>query len=118
MEELFEDEIYIKLDTHKTLKKGDKKLQVNLQIEYRGHVYDNANQLSGGENTRISFAITLALAKIIGTPFLLLDECMANLNEELREKSFKILKKYFHNVTILHICHEIVKGTHDSVIYV
>ena len=115
---LFEDPISIKLSTHKTLKTGDEKLQVNLKITYNGHVYDNSSYLSGGENDRISFCITLALAKITGVKFLLLDECMSSLDGELREKSIKVLKNMFQNLTIIHICHETIKGIHDNVVNV
>lgn len=117
LQELFEDPISIKLDTHKELKKKENKLQVNLKIDYRGVNYDNVEQLSGGENTRISFALTLSLAKTLSSPFLLLDECMSSLDSELKEKCLKILKRDFNDNTIIHICHETVKGMHDNVIY-
>ena len=116
LQELFDDEIYIKLSTCKNLKNEKEKMQINIQLKYKNFLYENLNQLSGGENKRISFALTLALSKIVGSPFLLLDEYMSNLNEELREKSIKILKKYFKNTTIIHTCHEIVNGYHDNVI--
>lgn len=115
---LFDDQISIKLDSHKTLKKGDEKLQVNLKAIYDDDIYDNINELSGGENNRISFCITLALSKITGSKILLLDECMASLNSDLREKSLEILKDRFPGLTIIHICHETTKGMHDNIVEV
>lgn len=113
---LFDDPINIKLSPYKTLKSGDEKLQVNLKITHNNYVYDNPSSLSGGENDRISFAVTLSIAKITGSKFLLLDECMASLNTELREKSIKVLKELFPELTIIHICHEAIEGLHDFVI--
>lgn len=116
LSEIFDDEMVVKLATHKSLKKGDSVLKVNMEINWNGHNYENPNSLSGGELTRISFALTLALAKTTGSSFLLLDECMSNLNADLREKCIDLLRTHFHDVTIMHICHEIVKGYHDTVI--
>lgn len=117
LQELFEDDIYVKLDTHKELKqKKENKLQVNLKIDYRNISYDNIEQLSGGENTRISFALTLALAKTLSSPFLMLDECMSSLDGDLREKCLKLLKRNFGDIIVLHICHETVNGMHDNVL--
>lgn len=119
LRDLFDEGIRVQLATHKVLKTKDKtKLQVNLQIRHKGTEYDSPSHLSGGEQDRISLALTLALAKANGTPFILLDECMASLNAELREKSLKVLRHHFTNKTILHICHEIVNGNHDSTIEV
>lgn len=117
LRDLFEDEIQVLLATHKTLKTKDKiKLQVNLQILYRGLTYDNPSQLSGGEQDRISLALTLALAKVNGSSILLLDECMASIGAELRERCLKTLRIHMPNKTILHVCHEIVEGQHDSTV--
>lgn len=119
LSELFEEkEVYLSLNTHKLLKKGDNKLQVNLEFEYDGETFDNMNELSGGEQRRISFALTLAVAKVIGTPFIMLDECMSSLNGELRDKCLKILKKYFSHLTVINICHEIIEGLHDEVVFI
>jgi DNA repair exonuclease SbcCD ATPase subunit len=114
--QLFEDVIYVELDTHKNLKGGGEKMQVNLKIIYDDFVYNDIYQLSGGELNRVSFALTLAVTKMTGSKILLLDECMSSLNEELREKCLDVLNEYFEGVTVIHICHEIVKGSHDEVI--
>ncbi len=110
-------DIRILLATHRQLKTKDKvKLQVNLQVYYGGNEYDSPSQLSGGEQDRISFAITLALAKINPSPLVLLDECMSALDRELRERCLKVLRLHLPHKTIVHVCHEIVEGFHDTVL--
>ena len=119
LKELFyEDVIYLSLNTHKLLKKGDTKLQINLEIEYNGYIYDNINNLSGGEQDRITFALTLALSKVTSMPFLLLDECMASLNDDLKEICLEMLHNHFSNLTIINICHGIVEGFHNNTILI
>ena len=114
LNEIFDGDIQVILKTHKDLKTKDvQKLQVNFQIIYKGANYDSPSRLSGGEQDRISLALTLAMAKISDSPILLLDECMAALNQELQEKCIEAIQKYITGKTILHICHNAVKGQHD-----
>ena len=117
LKELFVDDIRILLQTHRQLKTKDRtKLQVNLQILYRGLEYDSPAQLSGGEQDRISFAITLALAKLNPSPLVLLDECMSALDAGLRERCLKALRVHLPSKTMIHVCHEIVEGFHDHTV--
>jgi ABC-type lipoprotein export system ATPase subunit len=117
LNEIFEADIQVLLKTHKDLKtKACTKLQVNLQVMYKSQVYDSPYRLSGGEQDRISIALTLALAKMSSSPLLLLDECMAALNSELQERCLKIIARFLPNKTILHVCHSITKGTHHQVL--
>ena len=115
LKEMFDDDIEIQLRLHRELKSTNKtKHQVNLQVLYHSNVYDSPGRLSGGEQDRISMAITLALTKISGAPILLLDECMASLDNEIREKCIYALRNHVDNKTIVHICHEAILGLHDS----
>lgn len=115
--ELFEDPIEVTLLTQKELKTKDKtKSQVNLQIKYRETVYDGLSGLSGGEKDRISLALTVGIARMTGTPIVLLDECMASLDGPLREKCVKVLRRYLPLAIVIHVCHETVAGFHDATI--
>jgi DNA repair exonuclease SbcCD ATPase subunit len=116
LKEIFEDDIQVLLATHKDLKTRDiTRVQVNLQVTYRGQVYDAVNRLSGGEQDRVSFALTLAMAKVAASPLLMLDECMAALNEDLRERCLEVMETVIPGKTILHVCHSAVKGQHMEV---
>lgn len=116
LQDLFDEDIIIEFLTYKTTKSNKTKLQINLKINYKGSIYENPNALSGGEQDRLSLAITLALCKITDSKILMLDECLASLNSELKEKSLKLIKRYFKDVMVLHVCHESVSGMHDSIL--
>ena len=115
---LFDDPIAISLQLFKALKTKDRvKPTVNITITYRGGEYDNISQLSGGEGDRISLAITLALARINSCPLLLLDECMASLDANLKESCLKTLRRNLGNhKTVISINHEGTEGTYDAVV--
>jgi ABC-type lipoprotein export system ATPase subunit len=115
---IFTDDIEIILKTTKELKskKSTTKLQVNMQVFYRGCAYDSPTRLSGGEQDRISIAMTLAMAKISGSPILMLDECMSSLSEHLQELSLEMIQEYTSNKTVVHVCHRAIQGQHDSIV--
>lgn len=117
--DLFNDDIEISLNTHKELKtKNILKLQLNVQLTYKGVTRD-IKSLSGGEEDRVSFAFLIAFACICNsTPFLMLDECFSAINMDLREKCLKILKKYLPHKTIIVVSHEEVEGHYDNVVTV
>jgi ABC-type thiamine transport system ATPase subunit len=117
LHDIFESGIQVLLKTHRELKSKDlTKLQVNLQVAYRGNTYDSPLRLSGGEQDRISMALTLAVAKVSSSPIIMLDECMAALDEDLREQCLETIEKFFPSKTILHVCHGAVKGQHHRVL--
>lgn len=117
LKEVFVDNIQVVLKTHKELKsKSSIKLQVNLQVTYRGLIYDSPSRLSGGEQDRISLALTLAMAKVSGSPILLLDECMSSIGENLQELCLEMIEMYARDQTIIHICHRATQGQHSSVL--
>lgn len=118
LREIFVDDIEVVLKTTKELKskKATTKLQVNLKVFYRGDEYDSPSPLSGGEKDRISLAMTLAMAKISGSPVLMLDECMASLSEALQERCLEMIQEYSTNKTVIHVCHRAIQGQHDCVL--
>ncbi len=115
---LFDDPITISLNLFKALKtKSRIKPTVNISIQYKGGEYDNLFQLSGGEADRISLALTLALSRLSNCPFLLLDECLASLDANLKETCLKIIRKYLSpNKTVILVCHDINEGSFDHII--
>ncbi|CAH6418779.1 Hypothetical protein POVN_LOCUS501 [uncultured virus] len=113
------NDIRVMLATHRTLKTKDKtKLEVNLQVSFAGEMFSYPGGLSGGEKDRISFALTLAMAKLNPSPILFLDEAMRSLDEPLRDQCTKALRLHLSHKTIVHVCHEVVKGFHDDNIFI
>ncbi len=122
LKEIFEDDITITLSLYKELKKKDVtgqqviRPQVNIQISYRGHVYDKPDYLSGGEKDRISLALTVALSRVSGSTFLLLDECTSSLDGTPQEWCTLMLRKFCEGKTVVNVCHETVEGVYDQVV--
>lgn len=93
------------------------KITVNLQVYHGENSYTNINSLSGGESDRVSLALTLALASIVNTPFLFLDECMASLDLELREQCLTLIQETkTRDKIVIDVCHETVEGFHDKIV--
>jgi len=104
----------INIKPFKVVKKV-RKPQIEINITYKG-VETKTNMLSGGELSRLILAFTLALGEIFNVSLLLLDECTANLNEELTNEVFDCVRKHSNAKFILVIAHQVVKGTFDSIL--
>jgi DNA repair exonuclease SbcCD ATPase subunit len=117
---LFDKDIDVQLNLYKTTKTTKvTKPQINFAINYQQGTYDNINQMSGGEGDRVSLALTLALNSNSGCPLLLLDESIASLNHDLKERVFKTIR---HNktagTTVFLVVHDGIEGYFDHVVNV
>jgi DNA repair exonuclease SbcCD ATPase subunit len=113
----FNDPITFRLLLYKINKKsGGTKPGINIEISYKGCLYDNINNLSGGEGDRISLALLLALNSVSNSPMILLDECVASLDGELKESCIEAIKR-IPNKTVITVDHDdSMEGFYDSVI--
>ena len=119
----FTDEpIHVHLEAFKTSKKGTQsattKPCINVVIEYKGMECD-LSMLSGGELSRVVLAYTLALAEMFNTPFLMLDECTASLDQDLTSDVFDAIREHYAQTSdnlVLIIAHQVVSGTFDKMI--
>jgi len=122
LDDLFDSSIIVELKLYKELKTGKNKIKpsVNLSVYYEGNTYDNINSLSGGEQSRISLALTLALASIHTSPIVFLDEVMGALNEDLREECVEVIKKFLsdNNKLVINIEHNSIDGIYDDIVEV
>jgi len=120
LEDLFENDIKLELKLFKEDKKtNNMKPRINFAIYYNNNTFDSIMGLSGGEKDRISLALTIALACVNPSPVLFLDETMSSINQDLRESSIEVLKKFVVNQsqkTVLLVEHNIVEGYLDSII--
>ena len=107
--------ISVKLVTFRDTKKGNKKPQINLEIEYKGMECD-LTSLSGGEISRVILAYTLALGEMFNTPIMLLDECTSSLDQELTNQVMEGIRDNFNGKLVLIIAHQVIKGSYDKVI--
>lgn len=109
------DPIEIRLQSFKQSKKsitGAVKPQINLEINYKGMEAD-LTMLSGGELARVVLAFCLSLAEIFNSPFLLLDECTASLDQELNSIVLEGIQKNFGQKLVIVIAHQVVSGDFD-----
>jgi DNA repair exonuclease SbcCD ATPase subunit len=108
---IFKDSIHIELRLFKDQKSGMKP-GVNFLVSYKGGTLNDLERLSGGEKDRASLALSLAFNSRSSFPLLLLDECFASLNDELKEATVESLRAQL-NTTMLVIMHDGVQGIYD-----
>lgn len=111
---LFEEPIIVRLESFKQLKNGKNKPGLNVSITINGITRDALKKVSQGQADRISLAFTLAVAKLMGGKFLLLDEVGSSFNG-LREMMFETIREYGPPLVIL-TEHGIESNEYDSVL--
>lgn len=117
LSELFLDPILAKISLEKQNKSNDKiRSVINFSIKYKGCEFDSVNTLSGGERDRLSLALMIATSLLCGSKLILLDECLASLNEELRLVCIQTTNKYLPGKTVINVCHSVTQGFHDAVV--
>ena len=116
LESLFED-IDIRISMFREMKGKEKnKPVVNLKIFYKGIEYPKLDIFSGGEQDRISIALTVSFNILLGSPILMFDEVFSSLQEEKRTECLKIIKEYSPDKILINTCHETVEGLYDEII--
>lgn len=94
---------------------SEKRPQVNTIINYKGNRVDY-KALSTGEYARVKLAFDLTFKEILGENIIMLDECTANLDQDLSTKIFNKIKATFPSKTILVVAHQVVMGTFDHIL--
>lgn len=93
----------------------EKRPQIDTIINYKGNRVDYKS-LSTGEYARVKLAFDLTFKEILGEQIVMLDECTANLDQDLSTKIFNKIKTTFPTKTILVVAHQVVMGTFDHVL--
>nr|QBK86989.1 MAG: chromosome segregation ATPase [Marseillevirus LCMAC103] len=115
-ERMFDDAISVRLVRHKTTKKGERRFKLNTEVMYKGSNYASLDQLSGGERQRCNLAFILAVNDVVGSPVLLLDECLNNLDGQTNSDILLFLKGVCAEKLILVVAHEALKANFDAVV--
>lgn len=116
-ESIFDDPIRVELKLHKEVKStGKNKPAVNIEIHYKGGVYDSPSEMSGGEKNRISLLLTLALNRLSGSPIIMLDEVFRSLDESTKERCLRALRSAVVGKTVICVDHDGVEGYYEHVI--
>jgi DNA repair exonuclease SbcCD ATPase subunit len=91
--------------------------QVNTIINYKGNSVDYKS-LSTGEYARVKLAFDLTFKEILGQSIIMLDECTANLDQDLSTHIFDKIRATFPSKTILVVAHQVITGSFDHVLNV
>ena len=115
LDKMFQDPIEVYLQSHKTTVKGEFRTQLNTVVSYRGEDF-SIDDLSGGEAQRCELSFLLAVNDMIGSPMILLDECLNSLDADINMETIMHLKEVSSDKLIFVSSHEAVKGSFDKVI--
>lgn len=116
LDEMFEDDISVTIETFKLTKSKQLRTQINVRILYRG-AETTLKALSGGEQDRVSMAFVLAMCEIYNPPVLMLDECISSLDSETTSEIVDSIKRLAGDRPVFIIAHQAVSGMFDSVIH-
>lgn len=112
-----EDPIVIKLNTEKTTKDGKKtKLAIDIKTYHKGVEYTNISDMSGGEETLVSLALTLGMSNTGNSGFVILDEAMNSLSESKVDACIETISNYASEKCIINILHLCNSSAYDKVI--
>jgi ABC-type glutathione transport system ATPase component len=111
---MFEEPISIGINCVKDKGKKGLRVQFNTKIEYRGYVYDDVEELSGGERQKCDIAFLFAVNDMIGAKILMLDECVNELDATANTEILTLIKEMCGHKMVLVVSHEAVRGIFDS----
>lgn len=116
LDRMFQDSISVKLFVKKFTKKGDisARPSITVRVEYGGAVYDDIDELSGGERQQCDLCFLIAINDMLGSRTILLDECLNNLNAEINMSTLMFLREMCINKRIVVVSHEAVTGVFDN----
>lgn len=107
--DIFDDPITVAL----RLSDGEKP-DLRWSLAYKGAQDKALSELSGGEQDRVSLAVSLALAGTSSFPALLLDECFGSLDAASRERCLDALRRTLPHKPVLVIAHGETEGDYDT----
>lgn len=110
---IFLEPISVDLKTTKKTQTSDEKIQIQLIVYYKNMKCD-PSILSGGEQSRLNLAFIMAFSNVFHSPFVLLDECTSNLDQELTTMVLELIEESKQKVIM--IAHQIVQGNFKQII--
>jgi recombinational DNA repair ATPase RecF len=118
LDDLFNEQINVKISPYKELKNGNNKLQINFKVEHRTTVVnDITDDFSDGEEGRLSIGLLLALSRTNNNPFIIIDEVLSSMDQPKQEIVLNMLPKWANDKFIISICHNMSEGNSDNIIY-
>lgn len=118
LEKLFDIPISFKLTGLTTTQKGKTSLKMSSNILYNGEEYQSIDEMSRGERQRCNLSFLLAVNDMIGSKFLMLDECLNSMDVSAKREVLDVLEDMGGERLILLASHEAVQGVFNNVINV
>lgn len=116
LSEMFDHHTEFKLISGKTTSTGKIKTKFTYEIECKDITTTSIRDLSGGEQGRMNLALTLAIASMTNSSFIMIDEVMSGLHMDLREKCIELMKSI--GKTVICVDHGTVEGFYDQCVNV
>lgn len=116
LKEMFEEPICIEIKTMKQTKQGKIKNELTLNIQRNTDELDSLNDLSVGQASRVSMALSIALFLLTSCPFILMDETFAPVDMYVLDKSLQVIKEHLPKGRICIISAHNQNGLYDHVI--
>lgn len=114
---LFDEPMEVQIDLYKEIKStGVKKPNINLKFILNGLTSESSKVLSGGQLDRVSMSLLLAFSEISNVPWILIDEYLASLNSELRERVREIFRERAKEKLVIISSHNDDTGDYDYII--
>jgi ABC-type cobalamin/Fe3+-siderophores transport system ATPase subunit len=110
----FEDELTVTLVSSKSLKDGERKYEIDINIVDSDGNELSIDTLSGGEYDRCALSLFLSFNLVCKTPLILLDECLSSLNSEKVNDVIECMKEEMNGKTILMTLHQCTEGIFDE----
>lgn len=107
--DVFDDPIAVSL----RLAEGDKP-DIQWKMAYKGAQDKSLADLSGGEQDRVSLAVSLALASTSSFPALMLDECFGSLDTSSRSRCLNVIRRVLPHKPVYVIAHGETEGDYDT----
>lgn len=106
----------VSLSTTKINKDESVRAKMSVKVIHKGTEYNNIEELSGGEQSRVCLAYQLALSDLFNSRLLLLDEAFSGTQLELREDCIEALKSVSAKKLIVVLEHGISDAHFDEVV--
>ena len=113
LEKLFKTSITISLQSEV---KASVRTGIDINILYKEFQYKSHKNLSGGEESRLGIGFLLALNKYVGAKFLILDETLSCVGNDLRIDTIEALKTISNDKLVIIVNHDCVTGVFDYVL--
>lgn len=118
IESFFEDQdIIVQLKTMMEGKTANtkEKIALNFEVQYN-MMQGDLSFLSGGERDRVNLAFTLALAEMVSTKILMLDEVISSLDSQTTNTVLETISEKYKGKLVLVVLHQSNTGFFDHII--